>query len=143
MDIDLIKIGLVLAFWGMVLFAGILATSKRDESMQPYWKRACAGRLWRRRFPTAAKADLRAFLALFVKAFALDSSLRLHFTPDDRVMDIYRAINPPDWTLADRLELETYEIDFRKTYGIQLASVWNEDITLGELFALVSSKPVV
>ena len=80
------------------------------------------------------KTEIRSFLALFVDSFAFNQKRRLCFSPDDKVMDVYRALYP-DRFMADALELETLELQLREKYGKDAASFWREDITLGEIFA--------
>jgi|ERR1035441_3718391 hypothetical protein len=104
------------------------------RNMRRYWDRACTGFQWRRRFPDASKSEIRSFLALFVDSFAFHQKRRLCFSPDDKVMDVYRALYPGRF-MADALELETLELQLRKQYGKDAASFWREDITLGEIFA--------
>ena len=103
------------------------------RNMRRYWDRACTGFQWRRRFPDAPKSDIRSFLELFVDAFAFRQSRRLCFSPDDKVMEIYHTLYP-DRFMADALELETLASLLRKKYGIDAATFWREDITLGEVF---------
>lgn len=55
-------------------------------------------------------------------------------------MDIYRAINPPEITGADVMELECFGMDLEKRYGVALSDIWHEDITLGEVFVKASSR---
>src|SRR5262245_13878943 len=74
---------------------GFIGHAHRSRSLRPYWQRACMGIRWRRRFPDAPKADIREFLRIFVDAFAFNQRRRSRFAPDDRVMDVYRALNPP------------------------------------------------
>ena len=111
--------------------------------MRSYWSRVCTGIEWRRRFPQASKDDIRGFLKAFVDAFGFSRSRRLRFKPEDRVMDIYRMLHPPKWTLADSMELESLGLRLQKDYGIDLVPFWREDITLGDLFALTrkSAEP--
>jgi hypothetical protein len=104
--------------------------------MRSYWTRVCAGSEWKKRFPQAPKDDIRQFLRAFMDAFAFSRSRGLRFTPNDRVMDVYRTLHPPKWTLADSMELESLAVRFQKQYGIDLVPVWRNDITLGDLFAL-------
>jgi len=98
------------------------------------------GALWLRRFPSATKEEIRAFLDMFVHAFLFKRKQRLLFSPDDRVMSVYRAAYPPDWSMGDALELDTFAKNFRKLYGINLIPLWREDITLGELFSLTKQQ---
>jgi hypothetical protein len=126
-----IQIILVLAS-GFAL--SIVIELKRRRSLLKYWTRTCTGSQWRRRFPSASKAEIRAFLDLFVEAFLFRRKRRLCFSPDDRIMDVYRASYTPDWSMADAMELEFLTKRMRKTYGIDIVPLWREDITLGELF---------
>ncbi len=89
---------------------------------------------WRRRFPAATKAQIREFLTLFVDAFLFDRGMRTRFSPDDRVMDVYRADNPPG-SLFDSMELEALWCALEERYGTDVGAVWAENVTLGELFA--------
>ena len=117
------------------LAVGIVAEFVRRRGLQSYWQRACTGRQWSRRFPDASKSQIRVFLDLFVRAFAFGRKRRLCFSPDDRVMDIYRTLYPPKWTLADALELETFARDMSQIYDTDIYPLWRDDITLGDLFA--------
>jgi hypothetical protein len=103
------------------------------RNMRCYWDRACTGFQWRRRFPESPKTEIREFLSMFVDAFAFRQSQRCCFSPDDRVMEIYRMLYP-DKFMADALELETLASHLRKRYGVDAAKFWREDITLGEIY---------
>ncbi|MBL9172365.1 MAG: hypothetical protein JNL10_02420 [Verrucomicrobiales bacterium] len=116
------------------IVGGTFAHIHRSRSLRRYWERACMGIRWRRSFPDAPKADIREFLCLFVDAFAFSQKRRSRFSPDDRVMDIYRALYPPDDSLADSLELETLALRLEKRYGIDLHALWRDDVTLGQLY---------
>lgn len=113
--------------WG-VAFGGRLPDA--------YRVRACQGRDWHRAFPTAPKTQIREFLALFVQAFAFADKEKLKLSPDDKILAIYRTLYPSQWT-PDALEVETLAKDINTKYGLSLASVWNEDLTLGQLFAKI------
>jgi len=120
--------------------AWLIAWLIERRRLRPYWSRACTGGHWRGHFPRASKSEIRQFLDVFTGAFGFSRSRRLHFRPEDRVIDIYRILYPPKWTLADSMELESFAEDFRKTYGIDLVPLWREDITLADLFALARPK---
>jgi len=89
---------------------------------------------WRRRFPNSPKVQIREFLTIFVEAFAIRHRRRSCFSPDDRVMDLYRAYYPPGHGLADAMELETLSLRLENRYGLDMGAMWREDITLGELY---------
>jgi propanediol dehydratase small subunit len=124
--------------FAIVLLGGFIVSitegKQRRAFLQRFWNRACMGTRWRRRFPTSSARQIREFLGIFVDAFAFPPKRRLSFSPDDRVVEIYRGLYP-DKDMADCLELETLALLLRKRYGINAASFWRSDITLGELFA--------
>jgi propanediol dehydratase small subunit len=114
----------------------LLVEVKRYKALSRYWGRLCTGSQWRKRFPNASKEDIRGFMGLFVDALNFPRKRRFSFSPDDRVMDVYRACYPPKWTVADAMELESLLMDFKKTYNVDLMPLWREDITLAELYAI-------
>jgi hypothetical protein len=118
----------------VAIVVGVPCEIARRRSFSRFANRKCAGRFWLRSFPDAPKEEVREFLRLVVDAFALRRKHFLKFRPDDAVMDIYRGINPPDWTMADQMELECFAIVLKKRYGVALESYWRDDITLGEVF---------
>ena len=112
---------------------------KRRRRLNRYWLRQCTGKDWKRRFPEVPKQEIREFLEAFVDGFAFSSKKRLKFDPDDKVMDIYRALYPtPGW--PDALELETFAINLEKKYGFKLEKVFDEETTLGRLFEIAREK---
>ena len=118
----------------IVLTAFSIAEERRRRAfLQGFWNRACSGIRWKRRFPECPGAQIREFLSIFVDAFAFQQKRRLCFSPDDKVMEIYRGLYP-DRHDPDCMELETLVARLRKRYGVDAASFWREDITLGELF---------
>jgi len=122
------------------LVGSLIAARLEHRRLSHYWNRSCLGRQWKRRFPFASKADIRRFLDIFIQAFAFKQTYRLKFSPDDPVMEVYHALYPPKWTVADSLELETFVIDIRSTYGVDVVPHWREDITFGELFQLIQGN---
>jgi propanediol dehydratase small subunit len=117
-----------------VALGGLLIIEfQRQERLSLYWRRACTGFRWRRRFPNAPKSEIREFLSLFVEAFGFKPKRRCCFSPDDQVMEIYRTIYPPG-DEVDMMELEYLYKTVKKRYRIDLAAFWREDITLGEIY---------
>ena len=55
-------------------------------------------------------------------------------------MEIYHN-QYPEKGMADAMELEFLARDMRKQYGVDLAEFWKEDITLGDLFLFIHSRP--
>lgn len=121
----LVAVIIGLALW-VVKFGGRLPKTFRGRS--------CQGRGWRGAFPSASKQQIREFLSLFVTAFAFDESEKLKLSPSDPLIRIYRALYPHRWQ-PDALEFETLSHDLQVRYSLNLAGVWNEGLTLGELFA--------
>lgn len=105
----------------------------------PFQSRSCQGVKWHRAFPDAAKKDIRSFLSIFTQAFGFPEKKRLLFEPADNFLVIYRSLYPYKW-MPDALELETFASMVKKTYGISLADVWNDKLTLGKLFSLSQDK---
>jgi propanediol dehydratase small subunit len=112
----------------------------RWHAVRPLYQRECAGIRWRRRFPKASSDEIREFLRLFVDAFGFPRKHRLRFRPEDRVMDLYHALNPPNWSAGDNMELESLLEDFQRRYHVDLAPLWREDLTLADIFAHTSRK---
>ena len=116
--------------------AQVMTGRKLRETLSPYWSRKCTGFLWKRAFPQASKNDIRSFLSLFVEVFGIRKSRRLCFVPNDKVLDVYKALHPPGWCIPDNFELEDLVLEIEKRYGVDVTHRWNETITLGELFNL-------
>lgn len=104
------------------------------RNLRVYWERPCMGTQWRARFPNATKDEIREFLTLFVVEMGFSAKRRLAFAPDDRVMDVYRALYPPQLTIGDSMELETIAAELQRRYGMDLTGLDREDVTLGEVF---------
>jgi propanediol dehydratase small subunit len=103
-------------------------------ALRPIYQRDCAGIRWRRRFPEVSAQDIREFLLLFVDAFGFPRKHQLRFRPEDRIMDLYRALNPPDWSL-DNMEIEFLSDNFKRRYHVDLIPLWHEGLTLGDIFS--------
>lgn len=132
----LIIIGIIVV---ISLAIGIPFEVKRRRRLNTYWSRPCTGRDWKRRFPGVPKEEIRDFLEVFVDGFAFSSKKRLKFNPDDKVMDVYRALYPtPGW--PDALELETFARNIERKYGFDLAKAFDQDITLGGIFEMIRKK---
>jgi hypothetical protein len=127
------------------LAIGILAGHERQmvkEALTRYWKRPCSGVGWKREFPNSPKAEIREFLSLFVDSFCFDAERRCSFLPGDKLMDIYSALYPPGGMGADCLELETFCMMVKKRYRLDIAGVWNKDVTLGDVFVLICGRNI-
>jgi hypothetical protein len=133
---NLIVIVLVVIIGAVVIIAAMPIEKERKRRLQRYWDRVCTGGDWLKHFPTVPKGDIRKFLQAFSDGFAFKKQQRLKFAPDDKVMDIYRALYPSEgW--PDALEIETFSENLKKEYGFDLATVTDPDVTLGQLFAMI------
>ena len=100
---------------------------------EPYRGRACKGASWKRAFPGAANDDIRTFLGLFVRAFAFRDTQTLQVEPEDKVIEVYRALYMRTGGV-DGLELETFAKYIEKEYKVRLESIWSEALTFGALY---------
>lgn len=130
----------ILLFVFVTLGGGVYSEIQTRKALRRYWERVCMGIRWRRRFPDAPKTEIREFLDLFVNAFAFCRKRRCCFSPDDRVMEVYRTLYPPG-SAVDNMELEALCKMLRKRYGIDFATSWREDITLGEIYNQIHRVP--
>ncbi len=129
----------IIVFSAVILVAGILAQRGYSTRMRRFYERRCAGRAWRARFPAAKKEEIRGFLELFVDSFALSRKKKLSFSPDDKVMDVYRAINPQVGGV-DALECETLVAECEERYGVDITHGFSDSTTLGDLFRAVQKS---
>lgn len=109
----------------------------------PYHGRTCTGRAWRRAFPDAPKETIRQYLECFVDGMAFSSTTKLKFHPNDQVLDVYRAIYGGRTPFGDAMECETFLENLESGFGKsidELLAVWHSEVTLGELFAFVTSQ---
>jgi hypothetical protein len=118
------------------LFLILLAAIFAGVPPKIYAQRSCAGARWRRRFPLAQQAEIREFLSLFLDAFGFRGKYRLHFDPDDKIMDVYRAVPR---LAGDHLELECLMMKLEERYGLDMEECLRAELTLGELFALATT----
>ena len=102
----------------------------------PFGARSCQGKNWRLAFPDASKEGIRQFLSTFTESFAFDDREKLKLNPNNKLLDIYRALYPHKWQ-ADALEFETLAEDLESKYGVTLNKVWHEGLTLGQLFTQI------
>lgn len=134
-DREMKKALLLALLFGVAWLISLPFGRKRKRLLQSYWSRNCTGSEWRSEFPTDNKDAIRDFLEAFTDGFAFSSKKRLKFGPNDKVMDLYRALYPePGW--ADSLELETFSANLEDKYGLDLENVDDHDITLGRLFEM-------
>lgn len=109
-----------------------------DGLPKKYRLRKCMSKYWKSTFPNSNKEEIREFLILFTDAFAFSSKDKLNFTPNDKILDIYRALYPSQWT-GDSLEVESLALDIENKYRVIFKDLWHDDLTLGQLFASVKN----
>ena len=105
----------------------------------PLRNRTCQGRGWKRHFPHTPNREIREFLLFFVKSFAFSDNEKLKLSPNDKILEIYKALYPSKW-MPDALEFETLAKDLRHNYSVELGNIWRDDLTLGELFTECQKK---
>jgi len=123
----------------LVLLAVAWSALAIGQIPNPLRARPSQARLWRRAFPSASKRQIGEFLSLFADVFSFRDTETLKFRPDDQLLGVYRAMNPAKW-IPESKEVERLAKELRKRYGIALADIWDERITLGALFAHVQQK---
>jgi propanediol dehydratase small subunit len=121
----------VSTFVGFVLWGVFVG----GQLPRPYRGRPCQGKRWRIAFPDAPNDDIRTFLSDFTDAFAFPDKEKLKFSPDDTILQVYRALYSRKW-MADALEVETLEENIESKYRIKFDAIWHENLSLGELFAV-------
>ena len=131
---------IIIAFLIVVFF--IWAIRYGGRLPKPYAQRDREGKGWWREFPSSSKTEIREYLQTFVDAFAFDESEKLKLSPNDRILDIYKSLYSRAW-MADCLEVETFLDDLEAKYGIDLASTWHKEITLGDVFGEIASGSAV
>ena len=126
-----------------VIIVSIPGELKRRKRLNAYWQRLSVtnARKWKKMFPDASAKEIRDFLDEFSDGFIFMRRYSLKFAPNDQVMEIYRAMYPPEELFsADALELETFAANLEQKYGIKFIEIWNENLTLGELFTAINKK---
>jgi hypothetical protein len=101
----------------------------------PFSARNSQFKAWQHRFPGAAREDVGDFLATLSAAFALRNYEKELLSPDDRVLGIHRALYPGE-SSVDSPELTRLAASLRQRYGLSVGEVWDEQVTLAELFEL-------
>ena len=132
---------------GVAILIGVAYVGwSQRRAYASYRERKCAGALWRRRFPSAAKAEIRLFLDCFVEGMGFPSKLRLQFRPDDEVIGIYRSLYGGRTPVADSMECESLAKLLASEFEVPLERVlagWHEKVTLAELFGVAQGSPVL
>ena len=132
-------------FWillGVAILAGIVEAMFGRRLPKPYRYRVCMGRVWRERFPSASKSEIRHFLDIFIDAFLFGARHRLKFSPDDKVINIYKALYPSKW-MADAMETVVLLTSLEKEYRVEFPEAFAEaeGVTLGDIFEFVMKHP--
>lgn len=106
------------------------------RNLRRFWQRPVTDGQWAREFPASEANEIREFLELFVDAFALSRKRLFCFAPDDRILDVYRALYPIKGT-GDVGETECLYHLVKRKYDVMPDPVWRTDLTLGELFRYI------
>lgn len=133
-----IEILLVIAIAGI---AAVYAYRQFSQGPKPYRARICQGQHWRDTFPTQDKKDIRLFLECLTMGMGLSPKLALKFRPNDKVLDIYKSLYGGKVPIADNMECEEFLDALSDCFDVnieQIHAIWNEDITLGDLYRQMS-----
>ena len=104
-------------------------------------RRPSAENEWGLLFPDRSPECFREFLVIFTRAFSLREDAWRAFRPDDKLYEVYRALNPPDWNMGvDSLEYETFDHLLTRQYGIGLRGSVDQSTTLREVFRRATAK---
>jgi len=120
----------------LVLLAVAWSALAIGQIPNPFRARPSQARLWRRAFPSATKRQIGEFLSLFADAFSFRTTETQKFRPDDQLLGIYRALHSAKW-IPQSHEVERLAKELRSRYGVALADIWDERMTLGTLFSHV------
>ncbi len=124
---------------GIGLLIGMLCTLSERKRFQKYWDRKCTGHQWRRLFPDSSKEDIRSFLEIFVDSFCFNRSKRLKFSPNDKLIDVYRTHYPSN-NAADFMEIETFLIELERNFGKNVTDAITPEMTLGDIFDITGRE---
>jgi hypothetical protein len=106
----------------VVLVAGVAfvvnSVRERRRLLRFYGRGDLRGE-WRARFPGVLEEEVGEFLRMFVDAFALPRRGEFAFSPDDRLLAVYRALYPRPGG-GDQCEFEVFVISVRRRYGLDL-----------------------
>jgi hypothetical protein len=140
-DVELILAFLVLAalaavwyWWTQPSYYAPLPSPYCDrESQEPAWHDRYDG--------DRTFQDADAVLLLLCDAFCFDPVERYRFSPDDRIMDVYRARYPPKakWPKGDCMEIETLIWTVGQKFGVQTGE-WQKDMTFAHVVSLAAKK---
>jgi len=132
-------IALIILLASVLIVAFLNTKAPMEERFRAYYARSCTGRAWMKRFPAAKKEEIRAFLDIVIDSFDLDPKKKLAFSPDDRVMDIYRTMYPKN-SLLDDMECERLVIECERRYGLDILKHCSDSATLGEIFHAIQNR---
>ena len=126
-----------------VIALGAWYSANRYLYVGDYHLRSCNGRRWRAEFPSAEKDDIRAFLRCLADAMDFPEREKLKFSPDDRLLDIYRSIYGGKTPFSDDMECERFLLGISQRFKIAPENfselLKDERITLGKLFSVIQT----
>lgn len=112
---------------------------KVARAMRRYWDRSPTSAQWSATFAGVDTETIRAFLELFVDAFAFSRKRAFCFAPDDRLCEIYDALYPCGSRGAGGEMTALYGL-LRARYKVSPAAQGFADLSLGDLFRIVISN---
>ena len=123
----------------LVVFV-IVGVVVEDRLLQQLSSPTCTGRSWRNAFPASPKQEVREFHQIVLMAFGIGQRFHLRFAPEVKLMDLYRAVEPPVLSMGvDAMELETLCMEIENRTGVNLSARWQDGLTLGEVFAFTQT----
>lgn len=137
----------MLKYWPLVIFILILSylsrvrDNYRRMTLEPleFRDRDSQLHIWQEKYPSKTDSDFIQFLTTFVESFFGDTEYLHLFSPDDISMRIYLS-KYSIWDLSDDMEYEEWIMRLENEYNIEIEEEWENEITLGEIFELVTSQ---
>jgi hypothetical protein len=106
-----------------------------------YRSRESQEHLWRQHFGDDAMPRADRVLTIVCDSFLFNPDHRYQFSPDDRIVDIYRRCHLPTWLAwldSDAGEIESLLKGLGKDFGFD-NSQWHQDLTIGEIVERIGS----
>ena len=124
---------------------GIASQIARRRSTNAFFDRPLKRQEWSTTFADATDGEIAHFLDLVRDVFALKDGQIQKLEPADKVRDLYYAMNPPKWILADNGELAFLHMFLSKRYAVDMNDLWAvscDNLTFGEIFRATQSGDV-
>jgi hypothetical protein len=108
-----------------------------NARLRRFWSRPDTLAEWQCSFPSRSVRDITTFLQAVNDAFAFDREYVFRFRPDDRLFDVYSAVQPgmtPSGPERGWGDIERLDLLLRTSLGLSLKALWDCDRTLGTIF---------